>query len=37
MARLTQEKGQALAGYVLAIAPAVIVVAFALAVVAVVG
>ncbi len=37
MARLSQEEGQVLAGYVLAIAPAVIVVAFVLAVVALVG
>jgi hypothetical protein len=37
MARLTQESGQALAGYILAMAPAVIVVAFVIAVVTLVG
>ncbi len=37
MARMTQENGQALTGYVLVMAPAVIVVAFVLAVVALVG
>lgn len=37
MARLTQESGQTLTGYVLIMAPAVIVVAFVLAVVALVG
>ncbi len=37
MARMTQENGQALNGYLLVMAPAVIVVAFVLAVVALVG
>ena len=37
MARMTQESGQALVGYLLVMAPAVIVVAFALAVIAMVG
>jgi len=37
MARLTREQGQALAGYVLILAPAVIVVAFLLAVLALTG
>jgi hypothetical protein len=37
MARMTQEIGQALTGYILVMAPAVIVVAFVLAVIAMVG
>jgi hypothetical protein len=37
MARLTREQGQALAGHVLILAPAVVVVAFVLAVFALTG